>query len=304
MPGIGKNAEARRVFSVGASMSFLNRIFGKKKDDSAEGKGIDEHLEYLNSLRQPAIGLQKSEERRLSKIGGLPNLPGVVPWPQWKGKPLAFLCQVDLADLPLEYSFLEFPRTGYLFFFYDQEQSTWGFDAKDKDSWRVLYVPDEVRDCPPKEAPERLKKSGIYSEKPVTFSLLQIYPDWQDSRVNSLGLTRRQSDEYITLCSSVFEDGPQHHLFGYPSPVQDNDMDLECQLASHGLYCGDRSGYEDPRARELEPGRSDWTLLLQLDTDDETRMMWGDGGMLYFWIRKDDLKAGRFEDCWMILQCY
>jgi uncharacterized protein YwqG len=285
-------------------MSFLNRIFGRKKDDSAQGKSVAEYMEYLNSLRQPAIGLKKSEERQFSKIGGLPNLPSAVPWPQWKGNPLAFLCQVDLADLPPASALPAFPRAGCLYFFYDQEQSTWGFDPKDKGSWRVLYVPDNARDCPQREAPQDLKKSAIRGEKLVTFSLLQIYPGWQDGRVDTLGLTRKQSDEYITLCSSVFEDGPQHHLFGYPSPIQDNDMDLECQLVSHGLYCGDQSGYQDKRRKELEPGRSDWTLLLQLDSDDETSMMWGDGGMLYFWIRKDDLKAGRFEDCWMILQCY
>jgi len=32
-------------------------------------------------------------------------------------------------------------------------------------------------------------------------------------------------------------------------------------------------------------------------------MMWGDMGMLYFWIRAEDLAARRFERVWMILQC-
>ena len=59
-------------------------------------------------------------------------------------------------------------------------------------------------------------------------------------------------------------------------------MDLECQLVSHGLYCGDASGYQATRAKELEAGRQDWILLLQLDTDDDAGMIWGDGGMLYF----------------------
>ncbi len=285
-------------------MSFLNRIFGRNRGGSAGERGIAEYMEYLNSLRQPALGIKKSEEGQFSKIGGLPNLPGAVPWPQWKGNPLAFLCQVDLADLPPEYSFLESPRTGCLYFFYDQGQSTWGFDPKDKGSWQVLYVPEGAGDHPERKPPEGLKEDSVYAEKSVTCSLVQTYPDWQDNRVASLGLTDKQSDEYIALCESVFGDGPRHHLFGYPSPVQDNDMDLESQLVWHGLYCGDQSGYQDERRKELEPGRADWTLLLQLDTDDETHIMWGDGGMLYFWIRKDDLKAGRFEDCWMILQCY
>ncbi len=284
-------------------MSFLNRIFGRNRGGSAKEKGIAEYMEYFNSLRQPAIALSKSEERHFSKIGGLPNLPGALPWPQWKGNPLAFLCQLDLSAVPPESSLPELPRTGCLYFFYDQEQSTWGFDPKDKGSWQVLYAPDSARDDPERKPPERLKENSVYREEFLAFSLCRTYPDWQDRRVNSLGLPDKQFEEYATLCASVFAGRPAHHLFGYPSPVQDNDMDLECQLVSHGLYCGDGSGYQDKRRKEWEPGRADWTLLLQLDTDDETHMMWGDGGMLYFWIRKDDLKAGRFEDCWMILQC-
>jgi uncharacterized protein YwqG len=80
-------------------------------------------------------------------------------------------------------------------------------------------------------------------------------------------------------------------------------MDLECQLVSNGLYCGDESGYNDARAKLLEENRSDWVLLLQIDSDDFCEMMWGDCGMLYFWIRKEDLAARNFDDVWMILQC-
>jgi uncharacterized protein YwqG len=62
--------------------------------------------------------------------------------------------------------------------------------------------------------------------------------------------------------------------------------------------------YHDPKAKELESGRNDWILLLQLDSDDDTGMMWGDVGMLYFWIRKSDLIIHDFSNVWMILQCF
>jgi hypothetical protein len=47
------------------------------------------------------------------------------------------------------------------------------------------------------------------------------------------------------------------------------------------VYVGNASGYKDSRCKELEPGADDWTLLLQIDSDDNTRMMWDDAGMLY-----------------------
>jgi uncharacterized protein YwqG len=81
-------------------------------------------------------------------------------------------------------------------------------------------------------------------------------------------------------------------------------MDLECQLVTNGIYCGEATGYHNPRRKELESGGKDWILLLQLDSDDNTEMMWGDSGMLYFWIKKEDLKKRKFENAWMISQCY
>ncbi len=81
-------------------------------------------------------------------------------------------------------------------------------------------------------------------------------------------------------------------------------MELECQLVTNGLYLGDLSGYGDPRRKELEPGADDWTLLFQIDSDDNAQMMWGDGGMLYVWIRRQDLAARNFEKNWTILQCF
>jgi len=39
-----------------------------------------------------------------------------------------------------------------------------------------------------------------------------------------------------------------------------------------GLYCGDASGYRDPRGlARLRPGAADWRLLLQVDSQDENR---------------------------------
>ena len=91
-------------------------------------------------------------------------------------------------------------------------------------------------------------------------------------------------------------------MFGWPDLVQ-NPMQLECQLASSGIYVGGAAGWRDPRVPQLTGGAAEWMLLLQVDTDDEAGWMWGDVGTLYYWIRRPDLAAGRFDRIWMIFQC-
>ena len=81
-------------------------------------------------------------------------------------------------------------------------------------------------------------------------------------------------------------------------------MQLEAQLVMNGLYCGDSSGFGDPRAEELGPGADAWMLLLQLDSDAAKGLMRGYCGMIYYWIRRQDFSALRFDRVWMTLQCY
>lgn len=76
-------------------------------------------------------------------------------------------------------------------------------------------------------------------------------------------------------------------------------MRQQCQFASNGL--ADPSS--DPaKAKSLASGANDWRLLLQVDSDQRFGITWGSAGMLYFWIRQQDLASGNFNNCWVVLQ--
>jgi uncharacterized protein YwqG len=82
-------------------------------------------------------------------------------------------------------------------------------------------------------------------------------------------------------------------------------MELECQLASNGINCGGPPTGPDDEVRRLKEGAREWQLLLQVDTDEAgPGWMWGDVGRIYFWIKRPDLASLRFDDGWLILQCY
>src|SRR5262249_40444343 len=54
-----------------------------------------------------------------TKIGGQPDLPLDMPWPEWRGAPLNFLAQIRLADIAAYDPDGELPHEGLLSFFFD-----------------------------------------------------------------------------------------------------------------------------------------------------------------------------------------
>lgn len=241
-----------------------------------------------------------------SKLGGLPDLPVNIAWPDCAGAPLAFIGQISLRKIP---SPSPLPQAGVVSFFYDNAQSAWGFDPKDQSSFRVLYfpVPEELRRAhsPVKEEPPSLlqkikgsprKRSEFYFQifgvRRLAFVPFQSIPDPCAKLLE--GPLREPEDQemYANFFEEYSHQGPAHQLFGWPAVIQ-NEMELECQLVTNGIYVGDTSGYKHPRRAELEKGAQDWILLLQVDSDDDAQMMWGDAGMLYFL----DSPAGSRTSC-------
>lgn len=106
---------------------------------------------------------------------------------------MAFLCQLDLETIPRSESTMLLPKDGILYFFYDQEQSTWGFDPNDRGSWSIIYLIGK-NELEASDAPAGLNKEYIYKEKHIKFSEILTYPDSQDDRIYKLNLNDAQSD--------------------------------------------------------------------------------------------------------------
>jgi uncharacterized protein YwqG len=218
--------------------------------------------------------------------------------------PLAFLGQLSLREVSAVASLPGWPREGYLSFFYDAAQ-IWGYDPLDRGHCRVLFYPEEVQ-LSPAEFPTTLPAHAQFPKRSLEFQCEWTLPTYLE--LNNGELVLWKTDEYSDLTTKLnasddTRGGLVHRAGGYPQEIQ-GDMRLECQLVTNGLYCGDRSGYQDPRRAELEEGASDWQLLAQFDSD-ETRLgwMWGDVGRVCFWARRQEIDAMDFDNCRAILQC-
>jgi len=186
-----------------------------------------------------------------------------------------------------------------LLFFYDDDKQPWGFDPADRGGWAVLHVPD-VSATATQPAHE---SSGLLPYSSVALQSIQVLPSGERPDVQALNLADDEFDKYVEIADQRFRGFPKHQLLGLPSPVQDDAMELQCQLASNGVNCGSPEGYATARAKQLEGGAQNWRLLLQMDSDDDLGVMWGDVGMLYFWIEEAAARNGDFSNVWLVLQC-
>lgn len=255
------------------------------------------------SIRLSSSAIANDDAVGRSRIGGLPDLPADSAWPHNDGDPLSFIAQINLADARRFDSERALPASGLLSFFYDAvSQDAWGFDPADSGASAVVYSPSSellVRH----DVPSTLDPAGVFEPAHLTLTAEPTFLGWESFAIAGLGLNRKEQHEYGEIFDDErYEPDGLHRLLGHPDPIQ-GDMQVECQFASNGLYCGHASAYLDPRAAELRTGAGDWRLLLQIDSDENVGMMWGDVGRIYYWIRDEDLAACNWELSWLILQC-
>ena len=281
--------------------------------ESLDQIGLTRVADKLKDYVLPAIKIQtdRVEESDIavgsSKFGGRPDLPANFVWFEWNDLPLSFIAQINLAELPDVSGRRLLPDRGRLYFFYDSQQEAWGFDPKDLGGAKVLYV-DETAPLVRTEFPASLPQEGRYLACRVSYSERFTMPFDTLDDGPALNLNEQESELFMNMVWDLQEldsresGGSIHHIFGYPNTIQ-GEMSLECQLVSSGVYCGGPEDAHDPRIPALESGAKDWMLLLQVDTDDNAEMMWGDAGRIYYWIRKQDLENKDFDKAWTILQC-
>lgn len=276
--------------------NILHGFFGEKKNDGP----IRDVAALVATLTSPAIQVVVNDSPSLSHFGGSPNLPSSKEWPERGGAKLGFLARLSLTEIHLALAVPWLPKSGALLFFYDLDKQPWGFDPKDRGGFAVILVPElHTLD---QNLTSGDKASSI-AHRNVGFRRVDVIPSWENEIVRSLKLTDRELDELEKLTTAAFHDSPKHQISGVPYPIQGDHMDLMCQLASNGVYCGNAEGFKSQRALELQDARANWRLLFQMDTDDDLGVMWGDGGILYFWVEEQEARKGNFENAWLILQC-
>jgi uncharacterized protein YwqG len=283
--------------------------------------GFDEDCAALiASMAEPGVRLIPSrvDPKALpigaSRFGGDPDVPPGFTWPERKGEKLTFLAQIALGEIQAP----GLPTWGWLLVFYDFYDTPAG-EVTDVGAVAVQHVT-----VPRSLLTRHRHPVGGETHEPFACCRLGSAPtiDVPDAFDEELELDEELHEDYEELASrisGVARHRPYHHLRGRPQLGHEGDMSSDCELLSRGLELypeEDLTDFEERRRAQLaEEGRTRWTLLLQLDSDESEDadgatdphagpgFCFADAGRLYLWITKDDLAARRFDRVWPVWQC-
>lgn len=281
---------------------FWGRLFGRfTRGDASGGEAPSERvtaiLEELKARGRPCLRLAPGGAGG-SRLGGAPEMTG--EWPRYEGRPLSLVAQLDLGEMRAAQGPDWLPAEGRLLFFYDLEYSGWGYDPKDAG---CAVVRHERGAAAAASAPDDLAETLRLDAHLVGFTADVSIPSEERLEIDWRSLTRQDERALEAAVEAFTPPEPSHQVGGYPGPIQDDGMERQCQLVSNGVYMG-KDVRQSAEITALERGADDWRLLLQVDSDEDAGLMWGDTGRLYFWIREQDARAGDFTKTWTILQCF
>lgn len=254
-----------------------------------EELNLQHYREEIISTVRPALKIRSKRNDQLpvgrSKFGGQPDLPPDIIYPTYgDNQPLTFLAQYRLEDFAA-FNVDSLPQKGMLYFFHpevleDEEEDWW--EPANETGWVegpgrwVLYWngdPSLLQPFDVNGRVHRYQQAEIWFEE--TFTGFSHY-----EKVNRSQLPKQ--DAYsLGLLGDRYEEGFDHQLLGYPIPQQG-----WAQLLGYPQQPGERIDQQIV---------DNLILLLQLNSDTELNMQWGDFGTLYFLIAPEDLKEHHFE---------
>jgi uncharacterized protein YwqG len=237
---------------------------------------------YLNQQRPAALlslGQEIEPGPHGCHVGGRVWIPQGEAWPTTSdGAPLQFLAQLDFADLP---PLADFPRSGVVQFFTGADDLYGAnFDDLFVGAFRVIWRPAPDAAGALMESPQAEEDYSPLSRKlrqasrrlvPKPATML---PSAYSADVGAYApavLDRPGSDAIVNWMDGHENANREvHHVGGYPGTTQD-DFRRETRYASL-----DR-------------------VLLQLWSETDGSIMWGDMGQGSFTISQADLRAQRFD---------
>ena len=252
-------------------------------------------------------GEQHAPELGASRFGGWPDLPAGTEWPAWRQRPMAFLGQINLAEAAAAQPQLMLRKSGLLSFFLGctDDAYTPEDDPRERflvelihdnepgesNGWLVIYTPQEIE--LERQACESESLPQLFNPSLTRFQAGgKSFPDEQSCVFQNLEMSQFERADYVEMIGQLQSEHQEHQLMGYPGLIQFTPPEFFCEVQEFDFPLDT----ESDEYREFVRKASEWTLILQLDSDPKPDFMWGDGGKFYFYIRRSALACLDFSD--------
>ena len=220
-------------------------------DDAALTQLVEAHqvpclAGSVDPAARPTVGL--------SKKGGLPDVATGFAWPEFGGKPLDFIAQIES-----RHCFGD-GAPGFLLFFWNGING--GGQAKDAGAARVLWQTGDLQrltDAPHVETTRWGLWRSTVRPRVWQEAALRFAPSWSLPDAERLGV-RLDDDGAEAYYAEVARRESFFRIGGFPAPIQDDAMEAACARAT---------GKGTPET---------WRLFVEMDS--QADLMWGDGGKL------------------------
>jgi uncharacterized protein DUF1963 len=268
---------------------MLARVRAVEVEAMARGLGLGDIAAALARLALLGARLSYADGRPRasggSKLGGLPDLPPELEWPlrmegqPSEGEPMRFVAQLGLAETG---AVLPWPHDA------TPDSMLWFFCASDDglvdepDSGLVLLF-GSGGELEPHEPPAAGAQPVTLNEVAISATPELTLPPSNSVLLEPLALRGYEGERierYWQLCDELAErqglTPPAHRVLGHPDALQGDVLDQAAFFADRALGGGGTGS-------EAEA------------TDERLGELWGDGGMLYFCIRAEDLQSARYD---------
>ncbi|MBL8773928.1 MAG: DUF1963 domain-containing protein [Phenylobacterium sp.] len=282
--------------SLLAAILAIAWLVGALRQRSRRGRSYDYPATYrlrsrLRRMARPTLLLFPAKSPGFSKLGGLPELPADTAWPEFEGRPPAFVAQLDLAAFAAHAGMPWLPHEGRLYFFFDEARNG------ALDCCVAIYSLEPPG--PPVAFPAPLAASQRFAELRVGFMRFTSLPSWDWLGEDEPG-PEIDWEGFDLLADADLGDEIEHRVGGYPSEIQGGQMGVHCEYLWRGL-AWDPDG---PVPDDIRRAGRQWRLLLQIDSDPALGMNWWDGGRIYVFVRARDARRGDFRKTVTITQTH
>lgn len=262
----------------------------KDKIDLKLPLALEQYRECIEKTIKPYVEMTGRLGSTLpweSKFRGLPYMPIDFEYPKdSKGEPMVLLAQINYSEVP---HIEPFPKKGILQFYVCKDDDTFGLNwdkLTEQKDFRVIYFPDVVEDT-----------SKLVSD----FSFIGNIDVDMLSIQDEVKLEFNLKYSPVTSADFQFDELIGKSLYNIiDEALEDsNNAEDEDKLYDTFSLAGHRMGgyafftQYDPREGSYEDHK---VLLLQIDSDSDIDIMWGDVGVANLFIKEEDLKNLDFSN--------